>query len=181
MLQSLVRAGHQFSSTYGGGMSNHLPMALVALSRLGAGDERLQAFYQVYVRRLDAKRTDEAATAARYRQKLGDAGVESTLRELVPRLIAGMAGDPFHGVIRLAYALMMHDEKEIAEALAAAERERRELPVSVKREWDDIARTAAARDDDHVLKLVFTAREEDRVYALPLYRFVAARKAGCLW
>ena len=49
-----VVLGAAFDAEYGKSLSNHLPMALVALQRLGAPDERLDQFAAAYAPRLHA-------------------------------------------------------------------------------------------------------------------------------
>lgn len=44
--------------------------------------------------------------------------------------------------------------------------------------WEEIARAAIESDDDHVCKFVYTCSEEEENYGWPLYRAVAAHKAG---
>ena len=46
--------------------------------------------------------------------------------------------------------------------------------------WGDICAATVASDDEHDISLVFSAREEERVYGDPLYRRVAARRIGLL-
>ncbi len=46
----------KYSSQYRGELANHLPMALVALERLGADSDRLTAFRDHYIKRLEPKR-----------------------------------------------------------------------------------------------------------------------------
>jgi Questin oxidase-like len=45
-------------------------------------------------------------------------------------------------------------------------------------EWADIAARAIESDDEHVIKLVYTAFAEFRIYADPLYQFVAMRQVA---
>lgn len=52
---------------------------------------------------------------------------------------------------------------------------RRTLPS-----WAEISAAALRSSDEHVIKLVYSAREEDAVYRNPLYRYVAARKVGAI-
>lgn len=46
--------------------------------------------------------------------------------------------------------------------------------------WPEITAAAIASDDEHDVSLVFSAREEERVYGDPLYRRVAARRMGLI-
>lgn len=45
-------------------------------------------------------------------------------------------------------------------------------------EWDAIEKAAAGSYDEHDISLVFSAREEMKVYGDPLYRLAAARRMG---
>src|SRR5436190_5184870 len=47
-LDRLMAEGRQFSAEYPQFLANHLPMVLVALQRLGAGDDRLREFFATY-------------------------------------------------------------------------------------------------------------------------------------
>ena len=47
-------------------------------------------------------------------------------------------------------------------------------------EWPEIVARAVASDDEHDISLVYSAREEERVYADRLYRVVAARRVGLI-
>jgi len=51
-------------------------------------------------------------------------------------------------------------------------------PRSSAPSWDALAEIACGRDDDHDVKLVDSAREEDRHYCEPLARAAAARRLG---
>ncbi|SHF20396.1 Protein of unknown function [Kaistia soli DSM 19436] len=46
--------------------------------------------------------------------------------------------------------------------------------------WDEIAAAAIASDDEHDISLVFSAREEEKIYGDPLYRVVAARRVNLI-
>lgn len=129
--KSLIRQGHRFSPVYGARLSNHLPMALIAMSRLGACEKALHAEYQQalgHLEVMDALRTPaplqlgnkehNAAFIAHYRKKLEIDGVEATLTKVLATLLPGMAAGSFHALIRLAYAIESADLDEISHALA---------------------------------------------------------------
>lgn len=140
VLAALLTRGAAFDAEYQGGLSNHLPMALVALHRLGASDVRLNLFAGRYATRLEtapAPATWPAGDAWQgrfgqreawpaYRQLFAewltheDAG--SVLLAALPPLLAGCGGAAFHGLIRCAYAVRMAQETghetELADALA---------------------------------------------------------------
>jgi hypothetical protein len=46
--------------------------------------------------------------------------------------------------------------------------------------WEAIAAAAAASNDEHVIKMVYTCREEAGAYGREIYRSLAAKKAGVL-
>jgi hypothetical protein len=46
--------------------------------------------------------------------------------------------------------------------------------------WADIAARAVESDDEHVIKLVYTAFVESRTYADPLYQYVAMRQVASI-
>ena len=52
-LAQLLDDGARFDAEFAGGLSNHLPMALVSLKRLGADDRRLAEFAAGYSARLE--------------------------------------------------------------------------------------------------------------------------------
>jgi hypothetical protein len=118
------------------GLTNHLPMALVAKHRLGADGDELRRFAAAYSRslspltiargRLDhatwksAIGDSGAATELRsyFARCVADDGVETTLRTHLPALLPGVGGAGFHGVIRLAYAIDASSPLQIAAGLA---------------------------------------------------------------
>jgi hypothetical protein len=118
------------------GLTNHLPMALVAKERLGADAEELVRFATMYSRRITvleepATRLDEATwqnaigqrgAAADLRdyfvRRVDETGTDETLRKHLPALLPGISGAAFHGAIRLAYAIEVSSPSRIAAGLA---------------------------------------------------------------
>ena len=125
-----------YDATTTGRLSNHLPMALVALHRLGASDDRLGEFADRYRGRLaplasaepvgsfqawlDARGQHDAYAPVRtYFGALADRqGAEPVLRRHLPHLVDGLSGAAFHGIIRLAYALESSSPLRVAAGLA---------------------------------------------------------------
>jgi hypothetical protein len=125
-----------FDATTTNHLSNHLPMALVALARLGADDARLAAFANRYRHRLAPVDDVEAVTtldgwlAARGRRhaygavrpylerRTRDEGADAVLGACLPHLVDGISGAAFHGVIRLAYSLESASDARVAAGLA---------------------------------------------------------------
>jgi len=136
VLAELLDAELDYDATTATRLSNHLPMALVALDRLGASDARLEEFARAYERRLapipDAVpiagfddwlaargRPDAYGALRRYfDEAIAQRGAEDVVRTHLARLIDGLAGAAFHGLIRLAYALDVRSDARIAAGLA---------------------------------------------------------------
>jgi hypothetical protein len=136
-LRELLGEGHAYSCEYADELSNHLPMALIALHRLGANAGRMRAFADHYMRRLVkkppvtrlvssadwesslGKHTDEAELNAYFEGEIAASGPDDTLRRHLPVLMPGVAGGAFHGLIRMGYALDADDPQELAEGLTA--------------------------------------------------------------
>jgi hypothetical protein len=129
----LLSQAKNFHPFYGDGLSNHLPMALVALDRLGGSPGRLNAFYAASIPSLlgfkpaihplhpiDAMGNCEhfASVLLYFQQAIAEHGPEAVLRRWVPALIPGIAAASFHGLIRLGYAIETSNNAEIAAALA---------------------------------------------------------------
>lgn len=100
------------------GFSDHLPMALVALHGLGAGDARLDEFAAGYSRRLLPARSETQAARAMHGQAIAQEGIDSVVRSYVAGRVAGIGSAAFHCVIRLAYALEAGHAGQVAAALA---------------------------------------------------------------
>ena len=135
-LAELIDAGAAFDAEYAGGLSNHRPMALLALARLGASETRLNAFAQHYSQRLQpappptswpagdawASRLGEREAWPAYRDLFGEwllhEHSSDVLQQALPRLMQGCGAAAFHGLIRTAYALQSARRQELADALA---------------------------------------------------------------
>ena len=121
---------------FGGGLSNHGPMAAEALVRLGRADD-VEPWLDGYIKRLDeAPRPAGRITDWRealghldrvaewelyFRDQLADAPWRDVLARWWPRLLPGLAAAATHGVIRTSHA---------ARGLAAAETAEREAELA---------------------------------------------------
>lgn len=135
-LRTLLEDARRHDAEYGASLSNHLPMALTALARLGASDERLAEFGERYARRLHAAPAAEAWPAgdawrahlghplawpiyrSLFRDWMRHEGAADVLAQTLPTLMAGVGAAAFHGPIRVAYALAANHADELADALA---------------------------------------------------------------
>ncbi len=136
----MEQLGHslRFDAEYATRLSNHLPMLLVALQRLGASDERMAAAGAHYAHQHplhpmpplqawsagDPWREPFGQPSAwpRYRDLfttwLQEEGAGETLRQTLPALLPGCGAAAFHGLIRTAYAVDAGHRAELAHALA---------------------------------------------------------------
>jgi hypothetical protein len=145
-LQRFERTGPEF----GGGLSNHGPMAVEALVRLGFEDA-IPGWVSGYLPRLE-DRPGAGGRIANWREALGDqrrvgdwtayfehrlteAAWRDVLAEWWPRLVPGLAAGATHGVIRTAHAVRGMAEletgtrrAELAHALAYWAAAYHELP-----------------------------------------------------
>jgi len=101
--------------------SDHLPMALVALDRLGASDARLAEFAEHYARSLVPVRDSVRAVRDRYATDVTSLGIDGAVGAHLPRFVPGIGSAAFHGVIRLAYAIEARHAGQVAAALAYCE------------------------------------------------------------
>ncbi len=137
-LRRLLTGGLAYAAEYRGGLSNHFPMACIALDRIGGTEEEVESFASFYRDRLEPLEEpgDVVITPGTWRERLGEhrynaeyrafftselrrLGREALLQSYVPALMPGVAGGAFHPLIRLAYALEARHDGELAEALAS--------------------------------------------------------------
>ncbi|KJF94080.1 hypothetical protein UB33_11760 [Photobacterium angustum] len=120
LTNELIVAGLQFQPTYKNGISNHLPMTLVALDQIGTNDECVLLFYHQYITQLEnvARNEPFLKQANEIEQRIKNDGVETTLIAYMPRLIASFNTQAFQCMIRLSYAIKSQQQREIAYALA---------------------------------------------------------------
>ena len=95
---------HAAADEYGGGLSNHGPMAVDALTRLGAVDE-VRPWAARYSRRLDP--FDGPVPVVDL-----DEPWEAVVRREVPGLVRGAVSEAGHGAIRTAHAVAMLAEAD---------------------------------------------------------------------
>jgi hypothetical protein len=136
VLTGLLDDGARFDCEYRGGLSNHLPMALVALQALGADDGQLRTFASDYERRLEpapnratwptgddwtgrfGQREAYAPYLDLFSQWLAHEGAADLLAQVLPRLMSGVGAAAFHGLIRTAHALRATHAGELTAGLA---------------------------------------------------------------
>lgn len=174
VLHELLTTGRRYAPEYTGALSNHLPMALVALHRLGADGEQLRVFFDDYTRRLSllppggTPPADWRAALGRYAPGsafvdlqagfdalLRTRGAAAVLHEALPLLMDGVGAAAFHGLIRTAYAVDAGHEGELAAGLAYWTLHHLSLPapapaVPAQR---DPARWLAALNDEIVVRI----------------------------
>ena len=135
-LRTQLLQAARWDAEYSSGLSNHLPMALTALARLGASDERLSEFAKRYAKRLHAAPPAEPWPAGEawrallgqprawpayrtlWREWMDNEGAAEVLAQALPTLMQGAGAAAFHGLVRAAYALAANHAEELADALA---------------------------------------------------------------
>lgn len=134
-LHRLLFSLQQFNPLYGDRLANHLPMATIALWRLGASSAQVHRFAQNYEARLQRRPVPAGANTLSPRSVilgthdfernveffstlLKTSSPESVLGHWVPRLLPGLGASAFHGLIRTAYAFESGCHPELAGALA---------------------------------------------------------------
>jgi Questin oxidase-like len=137
-LERAVAWSRQWSSEFPFCLANHLPMVLVALHRMGASDERLEAYCHIYheqngltpiPERIGEISSDNWRDFFGQREREGDyraffsgevarLGATPAALRYLPQLMPGMAASATHALMRLAYATMTDSDEETGVALA---------------------------------------------------------------
>ncbi len=134
LLTQLLDSGAQFDPHYLPSMnSDHLPMALVALSELGGRDAVLKDFQSRYKKRLRPVVRGSAVTSVAegvgkieafesvrrlVSQEIAENGTHKVIGKYLPMVLPSIAAGAFHPVIRLGFAIKANHVGEIASALA---------------------------------------------------------------
>lgn len=168
ILAKLLSDAAIYDPEYGGGLCNHLPMALIALDQMGATPAQLNDYQRSHVswlQRLPAPRGAVAPGAwpfrkgvpsgyvelrADFARRIAAEGWEPVLRATLPDLARGLTAAAFHGMIRTAMGVTARHEGEIASGLAywAAHWQRLGLAEpGTPLEGDALALFARLRDD----------------------------------
>jgi hypothetical protein len=136
-LDRLLEDSRAFSAEFPLFLANHQPMMLVALERLGASDQRLEEWFEIY--RDVSKLVPQPPPVAKignpdWRVYLGDRSREHDYRDFftpevsrlgiapavaayLPTLTPGIAGSALHAFMRLSYGVMRNDPAEVGAAL----------------------------------------------------------------
>lgn len=135
VLARLLADAEVFHPEYGGGLTNHLPMALIALDQMGATPAQLNAYRGQHVSWLEPMPMSDHAPAAAWPFRKGDRaafidlqaefrgriaaeGWEPVLRASLPELAPGLSAAAFHAMIRTAMGVVARQPAEIANGLA---------------------------------------------------------------
>ncbi|MBA4097819.1 MAG: hypothetical protein C0484_13760 [Rhodospirillum sp.] len=135
ILAKLLTETEAYDPEYGGGLCNHLPLALTALDQMGATPSQLNDYRRTHVSWLEKLPEREAAPAgawpfrkadhagfvdlqADFRRRIARDGWEAVLQATLPELAPGITGAAFHGLIRAAMGVTSRHEGEIAAGLA---------------------------------------------------------------
>ena len=137
-LERAVAWSRQWSAEFPFCLANHLPMVLVALHRMGASDERLKSYCDLYDKQNGLVPVPEPigeVACDNWREFFGQRGREDDYRTFfvgevarlgatpaallyLPQLMPGMAASATHAFMRMAYATMTDSDEETGVALA---------------------------------------------------------------
>ncbi len=135
-LKDLIDSYRNYSVEYYKNYTNHLPMAICALQRMGADRNRLMEFCAEYARRLSGRiQSNTVIDQGNWKDKRGqhrffDAytrffrseekrlGTRAMVETYMNDLMEGIGSAAFHALIKLAYGIMMEDSEEIIESMA---------------------------------------------------------------
>jgi Questin oxidase-like len=135
VLAKLLTESEAYDPEYGGGLCNHLPLALTALEQMGATPSQLSDYRRTHVSWLEKLPEREAAPTgawpfrkadhagfvdlqADFRQRIAREGWEAVLRATLPDLAPGLSAAAFHGLIRTAMGVTSRHDGEVAAGLA---------------------------------------------------------------
>jgi hypothetical protein len=136
MLAKFLNDAAIYDPEYGGGLCNHLPMALIALDQMGATPSQLNEYQRKHVSWLEKLPANSRAIApgawpfrkanhaafvelrVDFQQRIAADGWEQVLRVVLPELASGLTAAAFHGMIRTAMGVTARHEGEIASGLA---------------------------------------------------------------
>jgi hypothetical protein len=120
-----------YSSNYGAGNADHLPMATVALAEMGASLSRIESWAEHYATtlKLPLAAAEEREQREFWYQRISVQGREAVLAATLPHLADGIGASGFHSAIRAGYAIDQNDDRELASALESWQREYLDLPA----------------------------------------------------
>jgi len=136
-LERAVAWSRQWSAEFPFCLANHLPMVLVALHRIGASDERLEAYCHIYHKQNSlvpvpeptakitsdnwraflGRREREGDYRAFFMGEVARLGATPAALRYLPELIPGMAASATHALMRMAYATLTDSDEETAVSL----------------------------------------------------------------
>ena len=136
-LDDLLIEARQHSAEFPDVLANHAPMALAALERLGASNERLDEYFVGYrvlhglvpvppplapVSRENwtealGDRSRESDYRAFFEREAARLGIRDAVKAYLPKLAPGVAGSALHPLMRLAYGILRSDPAEVGVAL----------------------------------------------------------------
>ena len=173
VLDQLLTANERFALNHRGTV-NHLPMALVALSHMGADEARLKAYFNWWEtnvalprqgletpvafadwRTVQGQGAAFAPLAETFKAQIERVGCDRVVAEVAPELIGAPSTLAFHALIRLAYGQEAGHGGETGAGLAAWVTTYRDLDLragekaaagSVKSGLDAVARAVGGRE-----------------------------------
>jgi hypothetical protein len=180
MLKPLLARAREYHPEYRGGLCNHLPMALIALDRMGASPARLQRYATAYLKNIEpASAPGTGIDESDWREWLGEKeayadylgffrreverlNARAALRAYLPTLSRGVAAAAFHPPIRTAFGVIGDDPEEVAVGLAYWASRYLPLPEHAPADGDAVA--AMTSGDDPVALLGALRGQDDLAF-----------------
>src|SRR5579872_6334160 len=136
-LERAVAWSRQWSAEFPFCLANHLPMVLVALHRMGASDERLEAYCEIYRkqnglvpvpeptakiprdnwRAFLGQREREGDYRTFFKGEVARLGATPAALHYLRELMPGIAASATHALMRMAYATLTDSDEENAVSL----------------------------------------------------------------
>jgi len=133
--QALEKSRRNHHIEYNGFLSNHLDHGMVALYKMGASQKTLSQFYEEYTSKLEPKIPPQFTVTKNpneefywysllgkekhftelekfYDEQIQNEGVDSVMAQYFPKLVEGIGGEVFHGIIELGYGFEIQTDNE---------------------------------------------------------------------
>jgi hypothetical protein len=102
-----------YSPIYNGGLTNHLPMMLVAMDRLGFSEERIEEIKKIYVKSKKLEKAEDSEYGRKFlelREKFANTDIKDYLSDKLSTMPSGL----FHHIIRLYFSLGNKEDEKSA-------------------------------------------------------------------
>ncbi|MGI9324523.1 MAG: hypothetical protein ACR2PZ_04835 [Pseudomonadales bacterium] len=115
----LLAHRHLHAPTYGGFLSDHLPMAALAMWHFGHSEDSIRRWAAGYTKQLDtAPDLHYLELCTQIDSEIEHRGTTMVLQQRLPELLSGWVQDAFHPLIRIAFGRRFQCPGEVSAGLA---------------------------------------------------------------